>query len=222
MRPRDFQPDELKGVRSVPVPGYPGVRADERGHLWTRNGRFTRAGRWERIGTGPKGRVTLRSEAGKRVGMFAYRAVCMAWHGPRPKNWCVRFLDGDARNLRPKNLEWAPTLTGRPRKLSRWQQLAALERAEAGEQLTDLAAELGVSVGTMTNLCKGYVRRGPSVAATGHHGTLCPADQRAEAVRQRLAGRKAAAVCLRFGLSPTHLATLVKRAKESTPCSPSA
>ncbi|MBP3957730.1 HNH endonuclease [Gemmata sp. G18] len=213
MKPRDYNPDELKGVRSAPVPGVPGFRADERGRLWR-----LRGGVWERY---ERLSSTIRMN-GRQVLIRAHRMVCSAWHGePGGRGWSVRFLDGNRENLRPKNLEWSQKRVGRPRTLTKWKQADALERAEAGEQLTDLAREFGVSVATMTNLCKNYVRRGRSVAAVAHHATLCPPEQRAEAVRQRLAGRKATAVSRRFGISTTLLGELVKRAKESQ-CTPSA
>lgn len=94
-------PAEIEGVNSRPVPGFPRYRADDTGCLWQWgvNG-------WARFGTGPGDRTTFIDATGDKVGMFKHKAVCMAWHGTRPKSAQVRFRDGDRANLCPDNISW--------------------------------------------------------------------------------------------------------------------
>lgn len=203
MRAPKYNPDELRSGRNAPVPGFKNLRADEAGRLWKWNGAV-----WERFGAGAGPRTAVRDDAGKKTAVKKCRLVCAAWHGaPQGRGWSVRFLDGDRTNLKPRNLAWCPRQrTGMPRRLSLWDQEDIRERAEAGETLTALAAEFGVSVATASNICKDYQPGGPSVAATA----WLAGDERAELVRQRRAGRKELAVAVRFKRSLSRVSAIMR------------
>jgi len=180
---------ELKGVRSAPVPGFTGIRADEDGGLWRWTGEA-----WERFGTAPGNRVTLRDDTGANRQLRKARLIAAAWYGERPPGWAVGFFDGNGKNLYAANLRWSKTKPGYPRRLAGYQQDAIRARAERGEKLTALAREFKVNIATICAICKNYQRRGASVAATRW---LTP-DERREILRLSRTGLKQAVIAKRF------------------------
>lgn len=54
----------------------------------------------------PYPEVSLRAKP-RKANRTVHRLVCEAFHGPKPRGLEVRHLDGDPRNSRADNLEWA-------------------------------------------------------------------------------------------------------------------
>lgn len=200
--------------RSAPVPGFPNVRADEHGRVWLWSGSC-----WRQLLPGSQGRVWATTDSGKRVPVKVARLACAAWHGVPQPGWAVVFADEDRSNFRPSNLSWSQQQrTGVPRKVSRLDEEDIRERAAAGETLTALAREFGVSISTCSTICKGRKKGGKSVARFA----WLTAEQRAEVVRQRKAGVKELAVAVRFKRTQKRVSTIMReeREREQQACSP--
>lgn len=93
--------------QSKPIPGYPGYEADDEGNIWSEckrwQGRTRLIPRWHDLGYW---KVRLAIGPLKRKRVSVHTLVCLAFHGSRPSNACIRHLDGDSSNNRPTNLCW--------------------------------------------------------------------------------------------------------------------
>ena len=143
------------------IPGYEGLyQASDDGQI------KTIAGRVLAIRGGNYGNVTL-FKRGARITAAVHVLVASAFHGPRPSGHEVDHIDRDKWNNKASNLRWvthlenmqnrvAPTGERHPMvKLTRQQVEYIRERRRVGIKLRVLAAELGVSKTTISDVARG-------------------------------------------------------------------
>lgn len=138
-----------------PVHNCPGYFACDNGHIW-RNGRkltaHSNGNGYLRITTSINSRVKTR---------YVHRMVCEAWHGLCPEgDYQCRHKDGSRNNNRPDNLCWGTRQENEADKEQHGTRLwgermshsvltadmvgEARRRCNAGEQIKDVAADIGI------------------------------------------------------------------------------
>jgi hypothetical protein len=160
-----------------PIPGYEGVyevsdlgRVRFLGRQISVQGRFTRTYPPKVLSPSPAGKgylqVSLFSDGAQRWFKVA-KLVCLAFHGPKPSpKHETRHVDGVRTNNRANNLCWATkssnaldkvfhgTWRGRKR-LTAEEIWEIRSRLAAGDSLTQIGRDLGVSKGSVFNIREG-------------------------------------------------------------------
>lgn len=168
---------EFEGVEIRPVAGMPGYFAATDGRILSarRHGRGnkTLGTLHERAQSPARGgylKVSLWVD-GSEITRTVHRLVAEAFHGPHPVGMEVRHLDGDKTNNRAANLAWGtrrendddkirhgantPGTKNAMAKLNEDLVYCIKERLASGARDSDIAAELGVSRGTINNIARG-------------------------------------------------------------------
>lgn len=161
-----------------PIPGCPGYFAGSDGSIWSsmpgRGGRF-KSLHVMRAHRDKDGYLNVTLRIGERKRRYrVQRLVATAFHGLCPEGLVTRHVDGDQLNNRPENLLFgtqpqniadrrAHGTTARGQKHGRAkltddQAAEIIRRALAGEALTGLAKEFGVTVGAVWSLKTGRTR----------------------------------------------------------------
>lgn len=173
-----------------PIPSSPGYFATEGGHV-------VRRGRTLIPSLNGRGYLKIKVNYGRDA--YVHRLVCEAYHGSCPPGKQCRHLDGDRANNKPNNLVWATKAENEVDKiihgtlqegvkhhksmLTENQVIEARKRARNGEQVNDVAVDMGIPYrrlldavtgrryavipGAVTNLPKGAQRRQAEARAAG-------------------------------------------------------
>lgn len=148
-----------------PVPSYPGYFAGEDGHVY-RNGTLRKP-----ISNG-RGYLRIKTSINNvQKDAYVHRMVCEAYHGPCPPDHECRHLDGSRSNNVPSNLEWATKAVNEADKVRHgtlnWGERNGLSvlteetvtiaraRAAAGEQVKQIATDLGIAANVLANAVRG-------------------------------------------------------------------
>lgn len=148
-----------------PVPSAPGYFACEDGHIWRRGSRRVAM-------TNGRGYLRIKvSVKNTQRDAYIHRLVCEAYHGPCPEGMQCRHLDGDRKNNRPCNLQWADKKTNEAdkaghgtlmrgdghasSKLTGEVVMYARQCATDGETVASIADRLGVGYGALNDAVRG-------------------------------------------------------------------
>jgi hypothetical protein len=168
------------------IPGCPGYLAGADGTIWSempgRGARYTSLHQL-RPHFDKQGylRLSLGKRGGGRLGKFSVHAlVALAFIGPRPDDMVVRHHNGQKTDNRSENIRYGTQAENiadkrehgtqtrgerHPRAtISDDQAREVIRRALAGERITDVAREYGVTVASVWSLKNGRTRRHLAIA----------------------------------------------------------
>jgi uracil-DNA glycosylase len=229
-----FDPDGLEGEEWRPVPGYEGYDASSFGRVRSYYARGSgpdgSQGRWH-IAKEPQ-RILRPSQqkrgyrivqvqkdektAVKRVGEL----VALAFLGPKPEGMVLCRIDGVPSNSRLDNLRYAPpdeivrnVPCGEDHYLSKLTDedvLDARRRRAAGERISTLAAEYGVTETTIASVCRGESWKHVGGPITKRQSPLTDQDVRDIRKMYSAGGVTLMELEEQFGVSVSYLSRLVR------------